>query len=129
MPSNLSPVQKRRCSCTTRKGEPCRAWAMQGTDPPVCIAHAEQAGAEPGLFFAALHPAGGDQGSIQGDAGAGYLVADVEFMTKGCQIGKLLGLQGVGVDGNGPFDTLPFASFDDVSSGVGLESAAVSGSE
>jgi hypothetical protein len=28
------------CSHTTRAGNPCRAWAAAGTDPPACSAHA-----------------------------------------------------------------------------------------
>jgi hypothetical protein len=28
------------CSHTTRAGKPCRAWAVKGTDPPACAAHA-----------------------------------------------------------------------------------------
>jgi hypothetical protein len=28
------------CSHTTKAGNPCRAWAVEGTDPPACSAHA-----------------------------------------------------------------------------------------
>ncbi|MBN1640377.1 MAG: hypothetical protein JXA09_04005 [Anaerolineae bacterium] len=28
-----------RCTATTRRGQPCRAWAVQGSDPPRCAAH------------------------------------------------------------------------------------------
>jgi hypothetical protein len=40
-----------RCSQTTRQGEPCRAWAVHDTDPPLCSAHSGRnvgAGAPPG---------------------------------------------------------------------------------
>jgi hypothetical protein len=30
----------RKCSHTTAKGRPCNAWAVHGTDPPACAAHA-----------------------------------------------------------------------------------------
>ncbi len=29
----------RRCSATTQAGQPCRAWAVPGSDPPLCAAH------------------------------------------------------------------------------------------
>ena len=29
-----------KCSATTCSGRPCRAWAVSGTDPPLCSAHA-----------------------------------------------------------------------------------------
>jgi hypothetical protein len=32
--------EARRCSHTTAAGRPCRAWAVHGTDPPACSAHA-----------------------------------------------------------------------------------------
>jgi hypothetical protein len=28
-----------RCTATTAKGQPCKAWAVQGTVPPRCAAH------------------------------------------------------------------------------------------
>ena len=28
-----------RCIATTRQGKPCRAWAVQSTDPPRCASH------------------------------------------------------------------------------------------
>lgn len=31
---------KRRCTATTKAGNPCRAWAVHGTNPPRCPAHA-----------------------------------------------------------------------------------------
>jgi len=35
MDSSTTP----RCSATTRKGHPCKAWAVHGTDPPRCASH------------------------------------------------------------------------------------------
>ena len=32
--------ESRRCSHRTRSGARCRAWAVHGTDPPACSAHA-----------------------------------------------------------------------------------------
>ena len=29
-----------RCTHTTAKGQPCKAWAVKGSDPPTCAAHA-----------------------------------------------------------------------------------------
>lgn len=29
----------KRCSATKRDGTPCRAWAVKGSDPPLCGAH------------------------------------------------------------------------------------------
>jgi len=29
----------RRCTATCRNGDPCRAWAVRGTDPPRCASH------------------------------------------------------------------------------------------
>ena len=46
------------CSHTTRAGRPCRAWAVHGTDPPACSAHAGRnvgAGARPGNQNARTH--------------------------------------------------------------------------
>jgi hypothetical protein len=31
---------KRKCTATTKAGRPCRAWAVHGTNPPRCQAHA-----------------------------------------------------------------------------------------
>jgi hypothetical protein len=48
-----------RCSHTTRSGQPCRAWAIRGSDPPTCSAHAGRlkgrAGAPPGNQNARTH--------------------------------------------------------------------------
>jgi hypothetical protein len=48
MPRNPSA---RRCSALTPEGQPCRAWAVRGSDPPLCSAHGGHnvgAGAPPG---------------------------------------------------------------------------------
>jgi hypothetical protein len=36
----VARAQSRKCSRTTASGEPCQAWAVHGSDPPVCAAHA-----------------------------------------------------------------------------------------
>lgn len=36
----MSSARRIRCSATTRAGNPCRAWAVPGSDPPACVAHA-----------------------------------------------------------------------------------------
>ena len=36
MPRNPLKV---RCTRLTKKGEPCRGWAVRGTDPPTCTSH------------------------------------------------------------------------------------------
>jgi hypothetical protein len=48
MPRNPSA---RRCSALNPDGQPCRAWAVRGSEPPLCSAHASRnvgAGAPPG---------------------------------------------------------------------------------
>jgi len=37
----MSPT---RCSALTRAGKPCRAWAVPGSNPPLCAAHGGAAG-------------------------------------------------------------------------------------
>ena len=32
-------VVSSRCTATTAKGQPCKAWAVHGTDPPRCASH------------------------------------------------------------------------------------------
>jgi hypothetical protein len=32
-------LTKRRCTATTKKGDPCQAWAVHGSNPPRCAAH------------------------------------------------------------------------------------------
>jgi hypothetical protein len=55
----MSPSpQNVRCSHTTAAGRPCRAWAVHGTDPPACAAHAGRirgAGAPQGNQNARTH--------------------------------------------------------------------------
>jgi hypothetical protein len=36
----MPQLPSRKCSHTTRAGQPCRAWAVHSTDPPACSAHA-----------------------------------------------------------------------------------------
>lgn len=50
--------RKRLCSEVTKKGEACRAWAVRGTEPPLCSAHAGRnvgAGAPAGNVNALKH--------------------------------------------------------------------------
>jgi hypothetical protein len=35
------PGQKPRCTATRRDGSPCRAFAIHGTDPPLCWSHVD----------------------------------------------------------------------------------------
>ena len=54
MDSSTTP----RCTATTRAGRPCRAWAVQDTDPPRCASHggsATKIGAPPGNTNAQTH--------------------------------------------------------------------------
>lgn len=36
----MAHAPSRKCSRTTASGRPCRAWAVHGSDPPACAAHA-----------------------------------------------------------------------------------------
>lgn len=37
----MSPnADKRKCSAVCKNGNPCRAWALVGSDPPLCTIHA-----------------------------------------------------------------------------------------
>ena len=47
----------RRCSATTQAGQPCRAYAVRDTDPPLCAIHAGRAvgGAPKGNRNAVTH--------------------------------------------------------------------------
>jgi uncharacterized protein YjcR len=47
-----------KCTATTAKGDPCKAWAVKGTEPPRCSAHAKRnvgAGAPAGNSNARKH--------------------------------------------------------------------------
>ena len=45
-----------KCSATTKAGEACQAWAMQGSDPPLCNVHAGRSvGGSPGNQNARTH--------------------------------------------------------------------------
>lgn len=49
---------KVRCSAVTKAGKPCRAWAIVGSNPPLCSAHSGRnvgAGAPPGNQNARRH--------------------------------------------------------------------------
>lgn len=35
-------MPSRPCTATTTAGKPCRAWAVHGTEPPLCSAHARR---------------------------------------------------------------------------------------
>lgn len=36
---NQSAQHKQKCTALTRSGDPCRAWAVPGTNPPRCASH------------------------------------------------------------------------------------------
>lgn len=44
-----------RCTAITRKGTPCKAWAIHGSDPPLCAPHAGLAGGVKGNQNAVKH--------------------------------------------------------------------------
>jgi hypothetical protein len=46
---------KRRCRAQTATGRPCNAWAVRGSDPPLCSAHSR--GREPASVQAGKAPA------------------------------------------------------------------------
>ena len=48
---------RRPCSAHTARGEPCRAWAVRGSDPPRCAAHSGVVGAPQGNKNARKHGA------------------------------------------------------------------------
>ncbi|MEA3376671.1 MAG: hypothetical protein U9R72_10815 [Chloroflexota bacterium] len=51
-------ARARRCSAARADGRPCRAWAVRGTDPPLCAAHGgtdARIGAPPGNTNAVKH--------------------------------------------------------------------------
>jgi hypothetical protein len=56
---NQTPSSKKRlCSHHTKQGRPCRAWAIRGSDPPVCSIHARKTvspGAPSGNTYALKH--------------------------------------------------------------------------
>jgi hypothetical protein len=56
----MNRIPSRPCSQLTAAGEPCRAWAIRGSDPPLCSAHAGRnigAGTPPGELAAILDQA------------------------------------------------------------------------
>lgn len=51
-------TNKTRCTATTAKGQPCRAWAVPNSQPPLCAAHggaAKSPGAPAGNKNALIH--------------------------------------------------------------------------
>jgi len=38
----VSESQSQRCTQRTQSGRPCNAWAVRGSDPPACSAHARK---------------------------------------------------------------------------------------
>ena len=53
----MTELDKRRCSATTKSGQPCRAYAIRGTEPALCAIHAKRAigGAPEGNRNAVTH--------------------------------------------------------------------------
>ena len=49
------PAPKINCTATNAKGQPCSAWAMHKSDPPLCSAHAGLTGAREGNTNAVTH--------------------------------------------------------------------------
>jgi hypothetical protein len=89
----------RRCSQTTRQGEPCRAWAVRDTDPPLCSAHADRdAGAGPppgnqnrrthGLYAKPIT----DEELARIAAGAGTPTLDVELLCARIALSRVMDL-------------------------------------
>jgi hypothetical protein len=48
-----------KCTATTGRGDPCRAWATHDTNPPVCAAHARRAAGAGGPDGDQEHPTAG----------------------------------------------------------------------
>jgi hypothetical protein len=51
----MKQTNSTRCSATTASGQPCKAWAIHGTDPPLCAPHAGLAKAQKGNQNAVKH--------------------------------------------------------------------------
>lgn len=45
----------RKCNATRADGQPCAAWAVRGSDPPLCAAHSGRTGAPRGNRNAEKH--------------------------------------------------------------------------
>jgi len=63
----------RRCTALRKDGEPCRAWAVRGSDPPRCGAHgggSASAGAPAGNQNARKHGVYDDAGDLPADLDA-----------------------------------------------------------
>lgn len=49
------PPQLTKCTATTTKGQPCKAWAILESEPPLCSAHSGLCGAPKGNENAVTH--------------------------------------------------------------------------
>jgi hypothetical protein len=45
----------KKCTATTASGKPCKAWAIRGSDPPLCAPHSGLTGAPKGNTNAMTH--------------------------------------------------------------------------
>lgn len=66
----LSSLTSRRCSATTKSGNPCKAWALIESDPPLCSAHS-------GRNSGAGAPQGNQNRTIHGFYGREYTLEEV----------------------------------------------------
>jgi len=60
--------RSKRCTAVRADGDPCRAWAVRGTDPPRCAAHGgtdAPIGAPPGNVNALQHGAYADPSTLR----------------------------------------------------------------
>ena len=49
------PPQLTKCTATTAKGNPCKAWAINSSDPPRCAPHSGLTGGPKGNQYAVKH--------------------------------------------------------------------------
>ena len=49
------PPQLTKCTATTAKGKPCKAWAIRASNPPLCAPHAGLTGGSKGNQNAVTH--------------------------------------------------------------------------
>ena len=49
------PPELTKCTATTAKGNPCKAWAIRGSNPPLCAPHSGLAGGTKGNQNAVKH--------------------------------------------------------------------------
>ena len=71
----------RRCTATTRRGLPCKAWAVPDTNPPTCAAHraTPRPGARIGNTNARKHGAHAST-AHQNGAGLQPIIADLSTL-------------------------------------------------